>query len=232
MMAATPAPQLITLDIGYTLGEPSGSSLTAVLAGASPLPVAQARRVIQRHLHTLAVPDEDAIARVCQELQIPAERFPRDHRPPRFDFWPGAVEAVAELAALLPVVTLSNVTRADDEGSAVTQTLRPYLSGHYPSYLLGYAKPDPRALHAVAAAHGVSATAIIHLGDSVEFDVRAALNVGAHAVWITDQPLRATPTDLDTTRGRISVAPTLSAAVACVRDLLETPSTRHHRHLR
>lgn len=222
MMTSTPAPQLITLDVGYTLGAPSGSSLTAVLAGVSPLPAAQARRVIQRHLHTLAVLDEDAIARVCQELQIPAERFPHDHRPPRFEFWPGAVEAVAELASLLPVVTLSNVTRTDDEGSAVAQTLKPYLSGHYPSYLLGYAKPDPRALHAVAAAHGVSPQAIIHLGDSVEFDVRAALGVGAHVVWITGQPLRAAPADLDTIRDRLSIAPTLRAAVACVRDLLKT----------
>lgn len=214
-------PQLITLDVGYTLGAPSGASLTAVLAEASPLPGAEARRVVQRHLHTRAALDEDAIARVCRDLRIPRDAFPRNHRPPRFDFWPGAIEAVAELADLLPVATLSNVTRADDEASAVATTLAPYLAGHHPSYRLGYAKPDPRALHAVATAHGVSLTAIIHLGDSVEYDVRAALRVGARAVWITEQPPQAIPADLVTAAGRLHLAPTLNTAVAYVRDLLK-----------
>ncbi|MGW5688893.1 HAD family hydrolase [Nonomuraea sp. NPDC003754] len=220
MMTAPPAPQLITLDIGYTLGAPRGSSLTAVLAEASPLPQAEARHIVQRHLHTRAVLDEDAITRVCQELRIPVDAFPREHRPPRFDFWPGAIEAVADLASLLPVATLSNVTRADDEASAIARTLRPYLAGHHPSYLLGYAKPDPRALRAVAAAHGVSPASIIHLGDSLEYDVRAAVQAGARAVWITDQPPQAIPADLVAAAGRLHLAPTLAAAVACVRDLL------------
>jgi FMN phosphatase YigB (HAD superfamily) len=221
MMAETAAPQLITLDVGYTLGAPSGSSLTAVLAEASPLPEAEARRIVQRLLHTRAALDDDTIARVCQQLRIPVDVFPRSHRPPRFDFWPGAIEAVAELAALLPVATLSNVTRADDEASAVAATLRPYLAGHHPSYQLGYAKPDPRALFAVATAHGVSPTAIIHLGDSVEFDVRAALQAGARAVWITDQPSPHIPPDLAADAGRLHVVATLAAAVICVRDLLK-----------
>ncbi|MEU4229595.1 HAD family hydrolase [Nonomuraea sp. NPDC026600] len=222
-----PAPQLITLDIGYTLGAPGGSSLTVVLAEDLPLPEAEARRIVQCHLHTLDVLDDETISRVSQDLHIPAGAFPRDHRLPRFDFWPGAIEAVAELARLLPVATLSNITRADDAASAVAQTLRPYLSGHHPSYLLGYAKPDPRALRAVAAAHGVSPEQIIHLGDSVECDVRTALQAGARAVWInewiTDHPL-ALPAELADDAGRLHVAPTLTAAVAYVRGLLN-PST-------
>ncbi|MEV0975079.1 hypothetical protein [Microtetraspora glauca] len=74
---------LITMDIGHALGAPSGASLTAGPAGLSPLPAEQARRVIQRRLHTLAVLlDEDAITRVRREPQIPADSFPRDHQPP------------------------------------------------------------------------------------------------------------------------------------------------------
>ncbi|WP_433348348.1 hypothetical protein ACQP25_33510 [Microtetraspora malaysiensis] len=120
-MTSTASPQLITMDIGHTLGAPSGASLTAVLAGLSPLPGERARRVIQRRLHTLAVLDEDTITRVCREVQIPADSFPRYHQPPRFDIWPGVVETVAELASLLPVATLSNVTRTDDEWASAVR---------------------------------------------------------------------------------------------------------------
>jgi FMN phosphatase YigB (HAD superfamily) len=220
----SPPPQLITLDVGHTLGAVRGRPLTAVLAAASPLPAEQARRVIRQRLYTMAHLDQDVVALVCRKLQIPAEAFPRDHRPPAFEFWPGAAEAVAELASVLPVATLSNVCRPDDDGS-VARVLGPYLSGHHPSYLIGYAKPDPRAFTAVAAAHGVPPAAIIHLGDSLELDVRAALRVGARAVWITTSP--PTAADLVTAADRLGVAPTVQSAVAHVRALLN-PSARHH----
>jgi FMN phosphatase YigB (HAD superfamily) len=138
------------------------------------------------------------------------------------------VEAVAELASLLPVATLSNVCYADDDGS-VARVLGPYLNGHYPSYRLGYAKPDPRTLHAVADAHGVSPEVIVHIGDSVECDVRAALRAGARAVWISGGPHQAAPPDLAAVGDRFSIAPTLTNAVACVRHLLDPshPLSRH-----
>ncbi|WP_433425957.1 HAD family hydrolase [Microtetraspora malaysiensis] len=104
------------------------------------------------------------------------------------------------------------------------------MSGHHPSYRIGYAKPDPRAFLAVAAAHGVSPEEIIHVGDSVEFDVRAALGVGARAVWLPAEPPHQAaadpPADAD---GCLHLVSTLPAVVDHVRDLLTgpTPTTPH-----
>ncbi|HUR09510.1 MAG TPA: hypothetical protein VM347_43720 [Nonomuraea sp.] len=81
-------------------------------------------------------------------------------------------------------------------------------------------RAQANVLQAVAAVHGVSPEEIVHLGDSVEFDVRPALHLGARAVWInvwiTDHPLAlpAELADLAGGTGRLHVAPTLAAAVA------------------
>ncbi|WP_439681575.1 HAD hydrolase-like protein [Embleya sp. MST-111070] len=201
--------RLVSLDVGWTLGAPRGPSLTRRLVAMSVLPQAEAKRIVQRHLH-VADPTQAVVGAMCAQLGIDPARFPRDHTPPEFAWWPGAREAVAAIAARAPVVTMSNVCRHDEESAmSVTDALGPHLSAHHPSWRLGFAKPDPRALAAVAALHHVAPGELIHVGDSLDYDVAGALGAGARAVWITRSRPRYTTGLPDT----VTVVPDLGAAV-------------------
>ncbi|KAB7835799.1 hypothetical protein FRZ00_26535 [Streptomyces mobaraensis] len=145
----------------------------------------------QQHLHTARSRDTTAVARTCAALRIPPDAFPHDHQPPEFCWWDGVVEAVAALARVVPVVTMSNVTRWDERPGDVAARFAPHLAAHYPSWRLGFAKPDPRALRAVAAQHRLPAGQLVHVGDAFDYDVRGALAAGARAVWITPDPAPA-----------------------------------------
>ena len=48
---------------------------------------------------------------------------------------------------------------------------------------LNASKPAPDHFHAAMRATGVGASQIVHVGDSIEHDVQAALDAGCHAVW-------------------------------------------------
>ncbi|MFI9626438.1 HAD family hydrolase [Streptomyces sp. NPDC052042] len=188
MSAATPV-RLVSLDVGYTLGEPSGTTLTQHLVELSPLPVRQAKQVAQKILHALD-PHSDATGpqTVCAALGIAPSRFPHGHRPPGFALWPGAVEAVARIARTAPVVTLSNVSYWDEQAVDVAALLAPHIRAHHPSWQLGFVKPDPRAVQTVARLHGHDPAEMLHVGDSLDYDVRCALAAGAQAMWITSRP--------------------------------------------
>ncbi|MEV1040472.1 HAD family hydrolase [Streptomyces sp. NPDC050204] len=211
----------MSLDVGYTLGAPAGTTLTQRLAALSPLPTDRAKRLIQQHLHPVSPQNTGAIRAACQVLGVAPAAFPHDHRPLPLVLWPGALEAVARIARIIPVVTLSNVTYWDERDCDVRELLAPHLAGHYPSWRLGFAKPDPRALQAVAAAHGVAAAEVLHVGDSFDYDVQGALAAGARAVWITTaagsgpaRPLTADQTD------RLTVVPDLGTAVSHIENVL------------
>lgn len=183
------AVRLVSLDVGYTLGEPSGTTLTQRLVELSPLPTRQAKQIAQQILHALD-PRRDATApqTVCAALGITPSMFPHYHRPPGFALWPGAVEAVARIARVVPVVTLSNVSHWDEQETDVAALFAPHLRAHYPSWQLGFAKPDPRAVETIAQLHGHDPAEVLHVGDSLDYDVRGALAAGAHALWITSRP--------------------------------------------
>ncbi|MEU1193067.1 HAD family hydrolase [Streptomyces sp. NPDC005859] len=206
--------RLVSLDVGYTLGAPTGTTITQRLAALSRLPREQAKQLIQQYLHHVPPEDSAAIRALCQALEVDPEAFPYEHQPEPFALWPGARDAVARIARNVPVVTLSNVTYWDEHGCDLVELLAPYLAGHYPSWRLGFAKPDPRAVLAVAALHGVPASEVLHVGDNFACDVQGALAAGAQALWITS----ATPDHtarllLAAHPGRIRTAPDLDTAV-------------------
>lgn len=214
MSAATPV-RLVSLDVGYTLGEPSGTTLTQRLVELSPLPVREAKQIAQRILHVLD-PDSDATGpqTVCVALGISPSAFPHGHRPPGFALWPGAVEAVARIARIVPVVTLSNVSHWDEPAADIARLLAPHLQAHHPSWQLGFAKPDPRAVQTVAQLHGRDPAGVLHVGDSFDYDVRGALAAGAQAMWITSRPPSAEELRLLAEHpGRVTVVPGLLGAV-------------------
>ncbi|MFC8852463.1 HAD family hydrolase [Streptomyces sp. NPDC057144] len=228
-MNAAPV-RLVSLDVGYTLGEPSGTTLTQRLVELSPRPAREAKRVAQRILHALD-PNMDTTGpqTVCAALGIAPSAFPHDHRPPAFALWPGAVEAVAQIARDVPVVTLSNVSHWDERETDVAALLTPHLRAHHPSWRIGFAKPDPRAVETVARLHDRDPAEVLHVGDSLDYDVRGALAAGAQALWITPRPPSAEALRLLAEHpGRVTVMPDLASAVRHIEQALpsSTPSTR------
>ncbi|MGC4950095.1 HAD family hydrolase [Streptomyces sp. DT224] len=222
--------RLVSLDVGYTLGEPSGTTLTQHLIGLSPLTRQEAREIAHRTLHVLD-PRKDAAGTraLCAALNIAPSAFPHDHRSPSFVLWPGAVEAVGRIARVVPVVTLSNVSHWDERETDVAALLAPHLRAHHPSWRLGVAKPDPRAVQTVARLHGHDPAQVLHVGDSFDCDVRGALAAGAQALWITSRAPSADELRLMAEHpGRVTVVPDLARAVSHIeRDL--PSSTAHHR---
>ncbi|WP_328908616.1 hypothetical protein OG230_03315 [Streptomyces sp. NBC_00234] len=168
-MSAAASVRLVSLDVGYTLGEPSGTTLTQRLVELSPLPVRQAKRIAQQIPHALD-PDSDVTGpqTVCAALGIAPAAFPHGHRPPGFELWPGAGRVVGQIAHVVPVVTLSNVSHWDERAADIAGLLAPHLQAHHPSWRLGFAKPDPRAVQTVARLHGRDPAEVLHVGDSFD----------------------------------------------------------------
>ncbi|NBE51206.1 HAD hydrolase-like protein [Streptomyces sp. YC537] len=151
--------------------------------------------------------------------------FRHDHRPPGFVLWPRAVEAVARIARIAPVVTLSNVSYWDERETDVAALLAPHLQAHHPSWQLGFAKPDPRAVRTVARLHGRDPAEVLHVGDSFDYDVRGALAAGAHALWINPRPPSADALRLLAEHpDRVTVVPDLTRAVEHIEQTV-LPST-------
>ena len=66
----------------------------------------------------------------------------------------GRQVALRELAAIAPVVTLSNVTCVDADIDLLAVQLAPYVADHFPSCRTGYAKPYANAFYVIAKRYG------------------------------------------------------------------------------
>lgn len=55
---------------------------------------------------------------------------------------------------------------------------------------VGKTKPDKKIFQLAAVKAGVGIEQILHVGDDMEADVIGALNAGASAAWVTDNPAR------------------------------------------
>ncbi len=213
---------LVTVDVGGTLGTVDGPGITAALLSASPLAREDAVLVLRRQLHTVPVLTGHVVEAVCQALQIPTTAFPRDVTPAPLRLIDGALKALERISAHLPVVTLSNVTCVEADLDSLSGMLSPWVSAHFPSCRIGFAKPDPRAFQTVAAAAGVEVGQTVHIGDHWECDVLGAVNAGARAIWISAG--RTLPGDCQFARPNVLVADDLATAADHVLDLY----TRSH----
>lgn len=180
-----PQPQLISIDVGGTLGQAEGPGLTMRLTAASPLPPQQAREIMRGRLHTRPSLDDETVAALCDALQIPPADFPQNLTPAPFTLFAGSLEALRSLSGVATVVTLSNVTCADADAEGLRQLMAPWVSDFFPSCRIGYAKPDRRAFHAVAERCGVAPANVLHIGDDWACDVIGAVGAGLQAVWIS-----------------------------------------------
>jgi putative hydrolase of the HAD superfamily len=96
------------------------------------------------------------------------------------DLFDDARPALAFLAARYPIVALSNGNA--DVGRV---GLGEFFEASVSAQAFGVAKPDPRIFHAGASAAGVSADAVLHIGDDAALDVLGALGVGMQTVWVS-----------------------------------------------
>lgn len=97
----------------------------------------------------------------------------------RVEFYDDAMPALEWLAQRYPLVSLSN-------GNA--DLVRVGLGGLFNAAIsaarFGVGKPDVRIFHAAAAAVGVSADQVLHVGDDAGLDVLGALAAGMQTVWV------------------------------------------------
>jgi FMN phosphatase YigB (HAD superfamily) len=128
---------------------------------------------------------------------------------PRNNLWrrpiAGMFELVGELGrAAVPVGIVSN-----SEGH-LAELVREL--GHAGSFQviadsgkLGLEKPDPRIFHWAAERLEVPASALVHVGDAWDADVRGVLAAGGRAVWFLPTDARELPRGVRTARSAIEV---------------------------
>jgi FMN hydrolase / 5-amino-6-(5-phospho-D-ribitylamino)uracil phosphatase len=97
----------------------------------------------------------------------------------RVDCYADALPALELLAARYPLLTLSN-GNADVHLAGLGRHFTAQVSAR----VAGVAKPDPRIFAHAAAAAGVAAHEVLHIGDDAALDVIGALESGMQAVWI------------------------------------------------
>jgi FMN phosphatase YigB (HAD superfamily) len=205
---------LISLDVGGTLGRSAGVGAASALVNASPLPDAEARRVMRRLLHTAPEISEGLAEDLCQTLQIPLSAFPSKLGASPFEAFTGAVEAVRELSEYGTVITLSNVICAEADTDALWRLFSPWLTDQFPSCQTGFAKPDIRAFATAARTCDIDISNMIHIGDSWECDIVGATEAGAMAIWVSGG--RPVPEPKLAAHRHVQIVHDIRQAPACV----------------
>ncbi len=106
----------------------------------------------------------------------------RDHT--AVDLLPGAIDVVETLAETYPLAVITNGP-AEAQGKKLAATgLDEYVDVTVFAGDDASAKPDPEPFERALDAVGVDPAGAIHVGDSLETDVRGAAVVGIPSVWI------------------------------------------------
>lgn len=208
--------ELIVVDAGHTLGVCTGPHTIDILDELSPLPREMVAEEERRVLHRVEELTEDHISDLCTVLHIDPERWPRPWPTVGFDVFDYTRAALCELAAIAPVVVLSNASVAGGAPrmSLLADQCDPYLTDIWTSYGMGSRKPDPRLWQRFADVYEVAPGSVVHIGDSWPQDVQGPIRAGCHAVYVET---RLPAPDLHSWpdgAGRITVAKNLQHAVA------------------
>ncbi|MEV0610838.1 HAD family hydrolase [Polymorphospora rubra] len=184
--------------------------MATILATASPLRPADARRIIRQQLYTRPSIDAAVIAEVCDALQLPVSAFPAPVESPPPRLLPGTVAALQTMSRHATIVTLSNVSCLEADTRRLRTLLHPWVVDQFPSCRTGYAKPDPTAFHCVATAYKTSPAHMVHIGDDWGCDVIGARTAGVTAIWVSNG--RPVPEPERLNDGGVLVAADLTAA--------------------
>lgn len=219
-------PELIVLDVGGTLGESTAATVSARLIELSPLPEEDVKKIIQEVLLVAPHGELPSPNKLCAQLGIDPAKWPIECVIAPFEIYPATVPAVAQLATIAPVVTLSNSPAwHSHHHDALALACTPHLTALYTSYGLGVpAKPDPAAFHLISARHNVPTERIVAVGDRWPVDVAAAL--AAHIgtiIWTSPKP-NDSPEPQLITNGRVHVVNDISGLVPLIEYL--TDNTR------
>ena len=122
------------------------------------------------------------------------------------DFYPEVVEALARLAARFPLLALSN-----GNAEIARTALAPWFRGGLSAREFGVGKPDPQIFHEACRRLGCAPGDVLHVGDDVDLDARAARSAGLQAYWLRREP--CDPPANEEERG--------IATVACLRTLAD-----------
>ncbi|MER7728601.1 HAD hydrolase-like protein [Streptomyces sp. NPDC096323] len=80
-------------------------------------------------------------------------------------------------------------------------------------------------MQTVARLHGRDPAEVLHVGDSLDYDVRGAVAAGAQALWITPRPPSAEALRLLAEHpGRVTVVPDLARAVGHIEQTVLPPT--------
>ena len=194
--------QAITLDLDDTLWPfaPIGARIDVVLhewmceyspATAAMYPVAAMRELRERsyrdnpHLHF----DLSALRRLTIQEALQNSGASLDLLEPAYEvfyaarnqveYYPDALEALARIAARVPVAALSN-GNADLERIGLSHLFAFQLGAREH----GAAKPEPSIFHAACDRLGVAPAQVLHVGDHIEMDVAGAITAGLRGCWI------------------------------------------------
>jgi FMN hydrolase / 5-amino-6-(5-phospho-D-ribitylamino)uracil phosphatase len=97
----------------------------------------------------------------------------------KVDLFADVLPALDFLAARFPLVAVSN-----GNADLVRVGLGRYFLSSVSAHEFGIAKPDTRIFHAAAAAAGVAAHEVLHVGDDAALDVLGADASGMQTVWV------------------------------------------------
>ena len=97
----------------------------------------------------------------------------------RVECYPDALDALARISAMLPVVALSN-----GNADLVVIGLDHHFAFQLGSREHGAAKPDPSIFLAACARLGCAPEEVLHVGDHIEMDVLGAARAGLRTAWV------------------------------------------------
>ena len=97
----------------------------------------------------------------------------------KVDLFADVLPALEFLAARFPLVAVSN-----GNADVARVGLGRYFSSSVSAHEFGISKPDARIFHAAAAAAGVAAHEVLHVGDDAALDVLGAVACGMQTVWV------------------------------------------------
>ncbi|CAM0125970.1 FMN hydrolase / 5-amino-6-(5-phospho-D-ribitylamino)uracil phosphatase [Stenotrophomonas maltophilia] len=194
--------QAITLDLDDTLWPfaPIGARIEQVLhawmcehspATAAMYPVEAMRELRERlyHAHPHLHHDLSALRRLTLHEALHTSGASLDLLEPAYEVfyaarnqvecYPDAIDALARIAARVPVAALSN-------GNADLE--RVGLAHHFAFQLgareHGAAKPEASIFHAACTRLSVAPAQVLHVGDHADMDVAGAIAAGLRGCWI------------------------------------------------
>lgn len=133
------------------------------------------------------------------------------------EFYPDALDALARIAARVPVAAVSN-------GNADLERIG--LMHHFAFQLgsreHGAAKPEASIFHAACARLGMDHGVVLHVGDHIEMDVLGAARAGLRSCWINREAQAWTDDAI-----RPDLEFTTLAALADWLDATQSPSFEH-----